>query len=147
MSGIVIPTMRYRDARRMIDWLCSAFGFERHLVVNDGEGGITHAQLVIGNGMIMVGQARDGAFDSYQKPPSELGGTTQSPYIVVTDADTIYQQAKSTGAEIVVEIADQDYGGRLFSCRDPEGHLWNFGTYDPWQQATDEAHRTEQSPT
>jgi uncharacterized glyoxalase superfamily protein PhnB len=36
------------------------------------------------------------------------------------------------GAEIVMEVEDQDYGGRLYSCLDPEGHLWSFGTYDPW---------------
>jgi uncharacterized glyoxalase superfamily protein PhnB len=44
----------------------------------------------------------------------------------------LYARAKAAGAEIVMEIEDQDYGGRLYSCRDPEGHLWNFGTYDPW---------------
>ena len=38
----------------------------------------------------------------------------------------------SAGAEIVVEIEDHPHGGRGYSCRDPEGHLWNFGTYDPW---------------
>ena len=34
--------------------------------------------------------------------------------------------------EIVMAPEDQDYGGRLYSCRDPEGNLWNFGSYDPW---------------
>ncbi len=62
-----------------------------------------------------------------------LGGTTQSPYVVVPDADEVYQRAKGNGAEIVIDIKDEDYGGRGFSCRDPEGHLWNIGTYDPWR--------------
>lgn len=31
-----------------------------------------------------------------------------------------------------MEVEDQDYGGRLYACRDPEGHFWSFGTYDPW---------------
>ena len=53
-------------------------------------------------------------------------------YVIVEDADAHYARAKAAGAEIVMEIGDQDYGGRLYSCRDPEGHLWNFGTYDPW---------------
>jgi uncharacterized glyoxalase superfamily protein PhnB len=60
-------------------------------------------------------------------------GTTQSPYFVVRDADQVYRQAKAAGAEIVIEIKDEDYGGRVFSCRDPEGHLWNVGSYDPWK--------------
>ena len=41
-------------------------------------------------------------------------------------------EAKAAGAEIVIDIADQDYGGRGYACRDPEGHLWWFGSYDPW---------------
>ena len=53
-------------------------------------------------------------------------------HLVVRDADQVYRQAKAAGAEIVIEIKDEDYGGRVFSCRDPEGHLWNVGSYDPW---------------
>jgi uncharacterized glyoxalase superfamily protein PhnB len=68
-----------------------------------------------------------------QSTPEVLGGTTQSPYLVVPDADEIYRRAKTAGAEIVIEIKDEDYGGRVFSCRDPEGHLWNIGSYDPWK--------------
>ena len=71
MSSTVIPTLRYEDAPGMIDWLCRTIGFARHLVVEDGQGGIAHAQLSLGPG---------------------------------------------------------------FSCRDPEGHLRNIGTYDPWAE-------------
>jgi len=67
------------------------------------------------------------------KQPDEIGGAeTQSAYVVVSDADAVYARAKGAGAEIVLVIKDEDYGGRGFSCRDLEGHLWNFGTYDPW---------------
>jgi uncharacterized glyoxalase superfamily protein PhnB len=85
--------------------------------------------------MIMLGTARgdDDAFGCLQSTPAALGGTTQSPYLVVRDADEVYRQAKAAGAEIVIEIKDEDYGGRVFSCRDPEGHLWNVGSYDPWK--------------
>jgi uncharacterized glyoxalase superfamily protein PhnB len=132
MSSTIIPTLRYADAPRMIGWLCDTFGFQRHMVVEDGQGGIAHAQLTLGNGMIMLGSAREDAFGRLQPTPTALGGTTQSPYIVVPDADLVYRSAKAAGAEIVMEIKDEDYGGRGFGCRDPEGHLWNFGTYDPW---------------
>jgi uncharacterized glyoxalase superfamily protein PhnB len=132
-TATVIPTMRYHDAGAAIEWLCKAFGFVKHLVV-PGEGGtIAHAQLVIGNGMIMLGSARDDNFGRLQKPPRDLGGVgSQSAYIIVEDADKHYARAVAEGAEIVVEIKDEDYGGRGYSCRDREGHLWNFGTYDPW---------------
>jgi uncharacterized glyoxalase superfamily protein PhnB len=133
MSSTVIPCLRYRDARRMLDWLCEVFGFEPHAVYDDGRGGIAHAQLTLGSGMIMLGSARDDEFGRAQAQPAALGGTTQSPYLVVADADEVYRRAQAAGAEVVIEIKDEDYGGRGFSCRDPEGHLWNIGTYDPWR--------------
>ncbi|MCL7976364.1 MAG: VOC family protein, partial [marine benthic group bacterium] len=99
-------------------------------------GTIVHAQLVFGNGMVMLGSTRESEFDNLQKPPSALSGAvSQSPYIIVEDADKHYAQAVAAGAEIVMEIKDEDYGGRVYSCRDPEGHVWNFGSYDPWAAA------------
>lgn len=133
MTANIIPTMRYRDAHRAIDWLCEAFGFERHAVHQDGEGGIAHAQLTLGGGMIMLASAREDAFAALQRPADADASVTQSAYIVVPDADAIYRRAQEAGARIVYELRDEDYGGRGFSCRDPEGQLWNFGTYDPWQ--------------
>ena len=129
----VIPAMRYHDATAAISWLCEAFGFEPQLVVPGENGTIAHAQLVFGNGMIMLGSAVDNEFGRLVKPPRDLGGVaTQSPYIIVEDADEHYARAVAAGAEIVVDLKDEDYGGRSYSCRDPEGHVWNFGTYDPW---------------
>lgn len=133
MSGTIIPTMRYDDATKMIDWLCDNFGFSRHQVHEDGEGGIAHAELTLGNGMIMIGSARDDAFGCLQQTPKALGGNSQSPYIVVPNVDEICEKARAAGAEIVMEPSDKDYGGRDFSCYDPEGRLWSFGSYDPWQ--------------
>ncbi len=130
----IIPTMRYRDARAAIDWLCDAFGFTRHLVVDDGDGGIAHAQLKFGNGMIMLGTARDDEFGRLQQPPPASNcAVTQSPYIIVSGIDEHYSRAVAAGATIVIEIKDEDYGGRVYACRDPQGQLWNFGDYDPWQ--------------
>lgn len=135
-AATVIPTIRYNDAAAAIVWLCEAFGFEKHFVVPGEDGTIVHAQLVFGNGMVMLGSARASEFDNLQKPPGALGGAvSQSPYIVVDDVDKHYARAVAAGAEIVIEIKDEDYGGRDYSCRDPEGHIWNFGSYDPWISA------------
>lgn len=132
-TATVIPTLRYGDAAAAVEWLCRAFGFEKHLVVPGEDGAVVHAQLVFGNGMVMLGSARESAFDDLQKPPGALGGAvSQSPYIIVEDADAHHARAVAAGAEIVMEIRDEDYGGREYSCRDPEGHVWNFGSYDPW---------------
>ena len=134
-TATIVPCMRYRDAPAAIEWLCQTFGFEKHLVVPNEDGTIAHAQLSFGNGMIMLGSALkdETEFGRLMKQPDEIGGgTTQSVYAVVTDADAVYASAKSGGARIAMEIRDEDYGGRGFSCYDLEGHLWNFGTYDPW---------------
>ena len=131
----IIPCLRYRDAPKAIEWLCRTFGFEKQLVVPNADGTIAHAQLSFGNGMIMLGSVLEveTEFGRLIKQPDEIGGfETQSAYVVVSDADEIYARAKAAGAEIVIEIKDEDYGGRDFSCRDLEGHLWNIGTYDPW---------------
>lgn len=129
----IIPTLRYRDAAAAIDWLCDAFGFERQLVVPGEDGTISHAQLSTGHGMIMLSSALDDEFGRLQKTPAAVGGVgTQSAYIIVPDADAHYERAKAAGASIVYDIRDADYGGRGYSCLDPEGHLWNFGSYDPW---------------
>jgi uncharacterized glyoxalase superfamily protein PhnB len=134
----VIPALRYSDAPAAIEWLCDTFGFERQMVVPDEQGGIAHAQLSFGNGMIMLGSVRESEFGTLLKQPKEIGlAETQSPYLVVENADTVYERAKAAGAEIVIEIKDEDYGGRGFSCRDLEGHLWSLGTYDPWETLSD----------
>jgi uncharacterized glyoxalase superfamily protein PhnB len=131
----VIPCLRYRDAPAAIRWLCQAFGFQEHAVHANPDGSIAHAQLTFGNGMIMLGSvlAEETPWGSLIRQPDGVGGVeTQSPYLVVADTDLVYQKAKAAGAEIVIDIKDEDYGGRGFSCRDPEGHLWNIGSYDPW---------------
>lgn len=134
MPSTVIPTLRYQNAPAMLDWLCDTFGFARHFVVEDGAGGIAHAQLTLGDGMLMLGSARDDAFGRLQSTPAALGGTTQSPYVIVADVDALAARAEAAGAETVRAPQDEDYGGRSYSCRDPEGHLWNFGSYDPWAE-------------
>ncbi|MCH9697139.1 MAG: VOC family protein [Gammaproteobacteria bacterium] len=134
MSNCIIPTLKYDNAETMIEWLCQAFGFKKHLVVPGENGLIEHAQLTFNASMIMLGSVRESEFDSLQTTPSAVGGVgTQSPYIIVDDVDAHFQRALAQGAEIVMEPEDQPYGGRLYSCRDPEGHLWNFGSYNPWQ--------------
>ena len=133
-TATIIPCLRYRDANAAIEWLCRAFGFEKQTVFEGENGTIAHAQLTFGNGMIMLGSASHGSeYGKLLVQPNEIDGKqTQTPYLVVEDADAVYASAKAAGAEIVLDIKDEDYGGRGFTCRDLEGHVWNLGTYDPW---------------
>ena len=131
----IIPCLRYRDALAAIDWLCRAFGFEKQAVYADKKGVVQHAQLVFGNGMIMLGSvANPGAWGERIAQPDEIGGReTQSPCVIVADCEAHYARAKAAGAVIVDELEHKEYGGAGYSCRDPEGHLWWFGSYDPWK--------------
>lgn len=133
-TSTIIPCLRYRDAPAAIDWLCRAFGFARRAVYADGAT-VHHAQLAFGNGMVMLGSVDNASeFGRRMVQPDELGlRETQCPCVIVADADAHYAQSKAAGAVIVDDIRDQDYGGRGYSCRDPEGHLWWFGSYDPWK--------------
>src|SRR5688572_8508894 len=135
-SAITIPAtaMRYRDVAAAADWLCSAFGFEKQTVLADDDGAPLYVQLTFGRAMLMLAPVRPSPIDKYMKQPDEIGGAeTQSGYYVVGDADVHYAQARAAGAAIILEIEDDDFGGRTYTCRDPEGHIWTFGTYDPWQ--------------
>ena len=53
--------------------------------------------------------------------------------MVVEDVDAHYEKAMTAGVEIVFDIQDQAYGGRGYTCKDFEGHLWSFGSYNPWE--------------
>lgn len=133
LKSAVIPCLRYRDTTAAIEWLVSVFGFEKKLVISDDKGGIAHAQICLGGGMIMLGPVVDTVFGRLMKQPDEVGGIeTQSVYLVVADADQVYTRVLAAGGKIVVAIKDEDYGGRGFACLDSEGHLWSVGSYDPW---------------
>ena len=135
--GNIIPSVRYHDAPAAIEWLCKVFGFEKNLVVPGEEGKLIHAQLVLGNGMVMIGSGggHGGPFDELVAPASERDAVrAQSVYIVVDGIDGHYERAMAGGAEIVIDNQDADYGGRGYTCRDLEGNVWSFGSYDPWAE-------------
>lgn len=133
-GSTVIPCLRYRDLPRAIDWLCRVFGFEKQSIIRSKDDRIVHAELVLGGGMLMLGSPEDGAYGRLMKQPDEIGGAeTQTAYLNVSDADEVYRRVKAQGGAILIEIKDESYGGRGFTCRDPEGHVWYIGTYDPWQ--------------
>jgi uncharacterized glyoxalase superfamily protein PhnB len=129
----VMPTLRYRNAPAAIDWLCTVFGFARHAVHTMTDGSVAHAELTLGGGMIMLGSARDDEYGRGFKSPGELGGVeTRSSYIVTQDVDAVYARAQAAGAVVVRPLKDTGYGSREFTVKDPEGHSWSVGTYDPW---------------
>ena len=117
------PCFTYRDAPAAIAFLQRAFGFAeaaRYGTVDVVE----HAELTWpGGGGIMLGSARE------DSALNELPPGTGSVYVVIDDPDGLYERARAAGATIVRGLRDEDYGSRGFTCRDPEGVFWSFGTY------------------
>lgn len=98
--------------------------------VHEGpDGGIAHAELRFGDGMIMLGPSGPNEFGL--RTPRELGAVSQGVYVIVDDIAGSYERARAAGAEILRELADTDYGSQEFMARDPEGNIWSFGTYRP----------------
>ena len=133
MSATIIPTLRYADAPAAIEFLQRAFGFEAPLVVQEGDV-VFHAQLTLGAGMVMLGSAQEdeegfGALVATQAPGTK---PTASAYVIVDDVAGHAARAEAQGAEILMAPEAQDYGGSVYTCRDPQGGVWSFGDYDPW---------------
>jgi uncharacterized glyoxalase superfamily protein PhnB len=127
-----MPAIRYADADKAIDWLTRALGFTAKAVYRDN-GVVAHAELVLGNGMVMigtVGQNQETA--SWFVEPTAFGGVTSSVYLIVPACEPVYASAKAAGAEILQDLREKDYGGKAFIVRDPEGQIWSIGEYDPW---------------
>jgi len=124
----IYPTFRYNDASAMIAWFEKAFGFEVRAKYMDGEY-VAHAELAFGSAMIMLGSVRDDAYGARVGGPGQAGG--KSTYIAVEDPDAHYERARAAGARIIEEPVDRAYGSREYSCADPEGNIWGFGSYWP----------------
>lgn len=134
-SGAKIwPTFRYRDAKAAIAFLQNAFGFEiaAEYTSADDPQHVDHAELRWpGGGGVMLGSARDDG-----GVMTKTGIATGSVYIATDQVEELYHRAIKAGATEVMGLNEQDYGSRDFSVQDPEGVLWNFGTYrgaDPEQ--------------
>lgn len=125
-----IAFMTYEDASAALEWLERALGFERSSVHEGPDGTIAHAELKLGDGMVMLGTAGDNDFGL--KTARELGAVNQGVYVIVDDdIDAHYGRAVDAGAEVVRALQDTDYGSREYMVRDLEGNLWSVGTYRP----------------
>jgi uncharacterized glyoxalase superfamily protein PhnB len=119
----IYPLLRYDDAHAAMDFLERAFGFERTEVHENDDGKVVHAELRLGDDLIGLSSTGAG------NPIFDQGAGRTIVYVARDEVDSLHDRAKAAGAEIVMELEDQDYGSRDFSARDPEGNIWSFGTY------------------
>jgi len=135
MKSATVPILRYEDVKKSIEWLCNVFGFKVFLEVLGKNGAIEHARLVLGDNMIMVASlGRDGGFENSFLSPSKIGGVTQCTSLYVEDPEFIYKMAVESGTQIIDEIEDFQFGGKVFSCKDVESHIWVITSHNPWKQ-------------
>lgn len=129
----VTPMIHYEDAATALGWLAEAFGFSERSRITMPDGSIGHAEMEIGDGLIMLAES----VPHYQGPKrhAETCEATRqwsaTPYIVdgvhvyVDDLDAHFSRAKGAGATILSEPEDAGHG-RMYRAADPEGHRWMF---------------------
>jgi uncharacterized glyoxalase superfamily protein PhnB len=116
--------LRLRDAPGAIDFYRRAFGATEKFRLVEPGGRVGHAELDFGGTTLMIS---DEFPELGIRGPEALGGTTLSLHLHVDDADALIRRAVEAGAELVRPPADQFYGERSGTVRDPFGHEWNIG--------------------
>jgi PhnB protein len=118
----VTPYLYYEDAAAAMDWLVRVFGFEARMRMENDQGRVSHGELKLGDGLVMIGEPGSG----YENPNKRGGRATAGVNVYVDDVDAHFERAKAAGAKINEEPADQDYGDRRYIAEDLEGHDWFF---------------------
>ncbi|TCT02174.1 VOC family protein [Aquabacter spiritensis] len=121
----IFPALRYTDGPAAVAFLQAMLGFVPRMVMSDAEGAIAHAEMTFGPGLIMLASATPA------DPANPWGTAAMGLYVRVEDIEAHHARALAAGADIVMPLQDTPYGSREYSLRDPGGHLWSFGTYDP----------------
>ena len=114
------------NAAEAIDYYKDVFGAKERIRMEAPDGKIGHAELEIGDSLLMLSDAFPGATS---RPPTELGGTTAGAFMYVEDVDAVVKRAVESGATITMEVADQFWGDRFGSISDPFGHQWSIATH------------------
>ncbi len=133
-SPSVIPMIAYEDAAAAIEWLVQAFGFRERLRYTEPDGTVSHAELELGGGLIMLATPTPDYVSPrrHRETCENARKSFDNPYVVdgvlvnVDDVDAHFAQAKAAGATILSEPEDVDVGVRHYRAEDPEGHRWMF---------------------
>jgi PhnB protein len=122
----VTPYLAVDDAAGAIAYYKRAFGAKERVRMDAPGGKIGHAELEIGDSLVMLSDAFPQAST---RPPKELDGTSASIFLYVEDVDGVVQQAVDAGATITMEVSDQFWGDRFGAIQDPFGHVWSIATH------------------
>ena len=120
----ISPYLLYEDVGAMLEWLSDAFGFEERLRYASADGTVSHAEMTLADGHVMLGHP-----GPEFRNPKRLGQPTVHVNVYVDDVDAHFRRARESGATIVAEPSDQPYGDRRYDAEDPEGVRWTFAQH------------------
>jgi PhnB protein len=120
------PQLAVDDAAQAIDFYKRAFGAKERGRMPGPEGKIAHAELEIGDSVVMLADPFE---QSTSKPPKQLGGTSVGLFLYVEDVDAAVQQAVDAGATVTMPVDDMFWGDRFGTLADPFGHEWQLATH------------------
>jgi uncharacterized glyoxalase superfamily protein PhnB len=114
----VTPYLTVPDAKREIDFLLAAFGAVERASIRRPNGGVMHAQVMLGDSLLMIGE-----------PPDPSQCMPMTLYHYVPDCDAVWKQAVAAGGEAINEPMDMFYGDRTGAVKDPGGNAWWIATH------------------
>jgi uncharacterized glyoxalase superfamily protein PhnB len=114
----ITPYLVVNESLKLVEFLKNAFGAEVRYQMLREDGAIMHAELKIGNSMLMLSEA----MDEHPAMPIML-------YLYVEDVDSVYKKAVNAGGISAVEPMDQFYGDRSGAVKDISGNTWWIGTH------------------
>jgi PhnB protein len=120
------PHLPVDDAKKAIEFYKRAFGATERGVMPGPNDTIAHAELQIGDSVLMLADAFP---QSAVRPPKEVGATTVGLFLYVGDVDEVVQQAIDAGATLTMPVEDQFWGDRYGKVTDPFGHEWQIATH------------------
>lgn len=123
----VNPYLTVKDVSKAVEFYQKAFGFQKIMIINGENGEPVHAEVQHKDCLIMLGTHPDQTTGT--KSPNDLGGTSVRLYVYTEDVDALIERAQKAGAKIIEKPADQYWGDRTGSVRDPEGHVWWIATH------------------
>ena len=121
----ITPSIIVKDPDAAIELYKKAFGAEDVMVLRSPDGGVMHAELKIGDSILMLGGEWP---DQGLKAPAE-GHYSGGIHLYVADADKAFQRAVDAGCEVVMPPSDMFWGDRYAKVKDPSGHQWGLATH------------------
>jgi PhnB protein len=120
------PYLIVKDASSAIEFYRKVFGAKELFQISGPDGKIGHAELKIGDSVVMLADEHP---QMGYRSPSSLGGSSVSILLYLEEVDAVFARAVKAGATAQREVADQFYGDRTGTLRDPFGHVWTVATH------------------